>query len=1436
MLFNTYLLLSMSSDESYDPEDDRKKKIDKSEKKKRRKWLKKRKGGGPASRAGELALKQQRRRRGKIDRSVEIQRKSKRRRCGDIDRSDEIQRLTLRRKAGDVDRSDEIQRKTYRRRKREIDRTGEAKRLTCKRRARVSSRESELNKQQDTTAIDREPSDFSIWTSCTLPSDEQLKLFHKDPDTVVAAFRLMAGIPADPRICNANLQFDVDEEHIISRFAQFCGHGAAIKICGACGIGDFMSNDESYRLPLTHTRIISLLCDKVLLDCISDLRRQSMHLLESDGQIYHLDPAAFDDIDKTINICATCYTSLAHALRTGKPPIQTFAFYDYGVVPADLPQLTLAETIATSINIVIQVILNLRPLGGISQTAAKGHAIAVPLTGVQSLATKVYELPRTDLCEHIQLVVVAKKGMWKAMRRLLQRKGPLTCDPRKILTTLLYRKGVENENYENIKIPTPQEMDRISSSLNGQMQTLLKNAFFSDSMIADRLIQNQRTEVEDEKEGLYNFGCDEVIVKGVLLTEAPNAANPMSAVLQSLKRKLDITKESCDNQNIPTNIIRKNPLFSDDTTEESNVNSFESSAEVLEERFCTTHDKIPDRFNSHEAIASGTSLITSKATRVNSLDGNSKELRFRATNNNIASQVSSHDEVIANVESSHEVDINVASKDGNFTKDFAGNIYETIDGEKPTTLFAKPLKKKMTHKVYVEHTLLNEFENNPELIGGAFADLLPLGFTKNDLGKGGTLPTKLVRTWLLSHDRRFAKHRSFNHFIFNQKIRHETNMRVSMRVKGNDEKTRKLTKLINEPDFEERLRKAVDDPMGDDAQKISKSVLPFLKIVGSQVKWSSFERSNALTHLYAMNHFFGLSFLFVTVSPSLRNSPLALRLCYCSQDTELELPDLVLRTKLIANNSVAAARTFHRVVRGFFEIICGIPLSHFTGRKTNIDRLLSRSRDGYIGAFGKLKGIYAVTEEQTGGSLHMHGQLFGIIDQRVLSRWIHVKSFRKDVCKFIDSIVTTEIPEGVLKKSNHRPKTVVGSQPYPTVDGLSLDSAFCRLRLNSHSHSFTCWKGECITCRMAYPRPFAEKTYITEIVPDLAVADEIIPVRRFQIGRNGDEKISDPPCPSDRSPVDPFDERVIASGLRRTSELERKQCESNPIATVLLRCNTSIQPTIAPTQARNAVFYSSKYCSKNPYKLSSTLSLLYTAQLALRNYGSVADDAGSATRNTKCLLQKLLHKTGQIEVADQQAAAANLGYDSFFSSHKFCYVFIWDAVKRVKRFYVGEDTHSDTSDSEDFDSLLDVDENGKFFSITQFDKYIWKSSEFSQYSLYDYSCCVCHTKSRENKNGNERYTIVGRKTLKRYPFEGIGCKLPESLMQTISTSLRIPILAGAPPPKYPGEKPVDGSNEDLKLWEQGAKIFVYFYSLLFLPFDNNMDPRDPTLPHLAVLP
>ena len=88
--------------------------------------------------------------------------------------------------------------------------------------------------------------------------------------------------------------------------------------------------------------------------------------------MYNLDAVAFNESDETITICASCYSSLAHAFTTGKPPEGTLAFYDYGCVPASLPELSLAEEIATSVNIVVQIILNLKPLACVSVTAAKG--------------------------------------------------------------------------------------------------------------------------------------------------------------------------------------------------------------------------------------------------------------------------------------------------------------------------------------------------------------------------------------------------------------------------------------------------------------------------------------------------------------------------------------------------------------------------------------------------------------------------------------------------------------------------------------------------------------------------------------------------------------------------------------------------------------------------------------------------------------------------------------------------------------------------------------------------------------------------------------------------------------------------------------------------------------------------------------------------------
>ena len=170
--------------------------------------------------------------------------------------------------------------------------------------------------------------------------------FEDDPYTAVAMFRMMAGIPADPRICPDDLSFNVDTTAIINRFSETTGHAAPIKTCGACGIRDVMVEGEYRVIPLSHKKISVLECTQEKLETLTMERRHSMNLVVFEEVTYHLDSYAVDIDEGTVIVCASCFTSLAYAIRTNKPPIQTLAFYDYGIIPASLPKLSWAERIA----------------------------------------------------------------------------------------------------------------------------------------------------------------------------------------------------------------------------------------------------------------------------------------------------------------------------------------------------------------------------------------------------------------------------------------------------------------------------------------------------------------------------------------------------------------------------------------------------------------------------------------------------------------------------------------------------------------------------------------------------------------------------------------------------------------------------------------------------------------------------------------------------------------------------------------------------------------------------------------------------------------------------------------------------------------------------------------------------------------------------------
>ena len=230
------------------------------------------------------------------------------------------------------------------------------------------------------------------------------------------------------------------------------------------------------------------------------------------------------------------------------------------------------------------------------------------------------------------------------------------------------------------------------------------------------------------------------------------------------------------------------------------------------------------------------------------------------------------------------------------------------------------------HLIRVRSELLCDYGNNPELISGAFPCLFPLGLTAKDAGGTGLLSKIQMRTLLLSNDRRFAEDKTFLLGSFDQRRRAEVNKSVSVRINTRNNRTADFIRLVNDEGFDEKLRVATENRASVEAAELKRTLIPLVQITGHHVKWSAIERKGTLGRLYAMFHFVSLPFIFGTISPSMRDSRLAIRLSFPNTVEEIQLPAIYLRTKLISENPIAAALVFDRVMRAFFSIIGGIPL------------------------------------------------------------------------------------------------------------------------------------------------------------------------------------------------------------------------------------------------------------------------------------------------------------------------------------------------------------------------------------------------------------------------------------------------------------------------------------------------------------------------------
>ena len=74
----------------------------------------------------------------------------------------------------------------------------------------------------------------------------------------------------------------------------------------------------------------------------------------------------------------------------------------------------------------------MRAIGGIQQIGLKGHSYVLPIDSVESLTTLVTCLPRKDLRKHVMVSFMGSPSLYKLVRAVAARIGPLTINPKNI--------------------------------------------------------------------------------------------------------------------------------------------------------------------------------------------------------------------------------------------------------------------------------------------------------------------------------------------------------------------------------------------------------------------------------------------------------------------------------------------------------------------------------------------------------------------------------------------------------------------------------------------------------------------------------------------------------------------------------------------------------------------------------------------------------------------------------------------------------------------------------------------------------------------------------------------------------------------------------------------------------------------------------------------
>ena len=620
--------------------------------------------------------------------------------------------------------------------------------------------------------------------------------------------------------------------------------------------------------------------------------------------------------------------------------------------------------------------------------------------------------------------------------------------------------------------------------------------------------------------------------------------------------------------------------------------------------------------------------------------------------------------------------------------------------------------------VAVDETPVDEFHEGDLFFLGSFPLLFLFG-QGADPGTGG-ISTKRLRHMLLQAHNQFATNAPFIFTVFNQLQRHSASRSVSLKVKGSRWSMQQFMDIINSDDFSQRLAAAIENPTTQESKALAGAILTVARVPGAKVPWSALERKTAMYKLMAIMQYTGAFSIFGTIAPADMDSALMLRLSCTPPNSEtgvfadaedgikLKLPGLVARHKILANNPVAAAQVYGRLVENLFALLIGLPTSHTTRKSPPPVRDRGQGLLGVPIAFG------GVTEAQARHSPHLHFLLATDITPITIQKYCDNPEVLKLLCARLDSILCANIP--LTAKELVEPIVADNlSEPTPkhrdtrtTVDFENATKADVDERgngvafsANRHQHSLTCHKGPTgrFRCRLSMGRAiWSRETEVLQLLATYDTAGKMIPkaLRHIQqpsdmgdplqiwndhrvlvlelhrphatFGPDAHTECSNSACAQshpDSACTNQYYVDIVDDGTDNTANA--KVVTFSPALSAILACNTDIEPLGTFAQAKAAIFYLVKYITKDGNDLANVLSLIEAAKDHCIKYPSRADDAGTETRNAKYILTRLLNcLSGDIEMGAQLSALALIDFPSNVFSHEFYYCFVYSAINHCR--------------------------------------------------------------------------------------------------------------------------------------------------------------------------